>query len=260
MAESTSGRFAKLDIKTYGNEAYHKENEFGVYYTNSVHFATDSPIDYIDRMKYQSKFHTLVEAGSMVHNWVGDRSPSPKAIYKLLVKAWEDTDCVELTISPDKTTCEACERTSSGFHEECPLCNSTEVFWTTRITGYQVRVDDFNSSKLAELHDRKRENILEGNQIAKHVLVDNVDAPSTLEIYTMPSCPNCRRLKQYCDENNIPYVERYVQADKEKEIECDFRAKARLVLEGLEHMPVINKNGIMHECEDLEFLKEKVSE
>lgn len=68
-AESTAGRFARLDAKYYKEKAYHKENEFGMYYTNSIHFATDSDVDYITRLQKQSKFHSLVEAGSMIHIW-----------------------------------------------------------------------------------------------------------------------------------------------------------------------------------------------
>ena len=40
-------------------------------------------------------------------------------------------------------------------------------------------------------------------------------------IYSLPNCPNCRKLKAYCDENNIKYVN--------KDITEDFRAKARLI-------------------------------
>lgn len=159
-AESTANRFAKLDIKKYGDKAFHQENEYGVYYTNSVHFAVNAPVDYIDRLKEQSKFHQVVEAGSMIHNWVGDRSPSPEAIYNLMKNTWEKTKCVEATISPDKTTCYGCKKTTNGFHDKCPLCSSENVFWTTRITGYQVRVDNFNDGKRAELEDRKREIII----------------------------------------------------------------------------------------------------
>jgi ribonucleoside-triphosphate reductase len=129
------------------------------FYSNSVHFAVNAPIDYIYRLKEQSKFHQFIEAGSMIHNWIGDRKPDPKALFNLIEKVWNNTKCAEMTISPDKTTCLGCENTYSGFHTSCPNCQSDNVFWTTRITGYQVRVDKFNNAKLAELHDRKRENI-----------------------------------------------------------------------------------------------------
>lgn len=159
-AESTAGRFAKLDIKHYGDKAYHKENEFGVYYTNSVHFPVDSDVDYITRLMKQSKFHSLVEAGSMIHIWGGEFMPDPMAIYDLLEKTWYKTKCVQWVLSPEFTICKSCNKKHNGLHDVCPSCGSDNVRGLTRITGYYVFVDKFNSSKRAELKDRKRESIM----------------------------------------------------------------------------------------------------
>lgn len=156
-AESTATRFAKLDIKHYGDKAYHKENEFGVYYTNSIHYATDSDVDYIQRLKEQSKFHSIVEAGSMIHIWGGENNPSPEAVYKLLEDTWYKTKCVQWVLSPEYTICKDCHTRSNGLNDNCPKCNSENVRGITRITGYFVFVDKFISGKRAELKDRKRE-------------------------------------------------------------------------------------------------------
>ena len=164
-AESTAGRFAKLDIKKYEDKALHQENELGVYYTNSIHFNVDNNLDYIDILQEQSKFHPLVEAGSMIHCWVGDRSPNKKAIYDLIKNVWNNTKCAEMTITPDKTTCGCCNKTFNGFLDKCPECGSERLKWTTRITGYQVVLRDFdgitkvNDSKSAEIKDRTRKSI-----------------------------------------------------------------------------------------------------
>jgi ribonucleoside-triphosphate reductase len=159
-AESTAGRFAKLDIKHYKEKAYHKSNEYGVYYSNSIHFATDSDVDYIERLQKQSKFHTLVDAGSMIHIWGGEYNPSPEAIYKLLEKTWYKTKCVQWVLSPEYTLCLDCRSKTNGIHDKCPKCNSEKIRGLTRITGYYVFLDKFNSSKKAEYLDRKKEEIL----------------------------------------------------------------------------------------------------
>jgi len=158
-AESTAGRFAKLDIKRYGDKAFHKENEYGVYYTNSIHFAADSDVDYITRLQKQSKFHTLVEAGSMIHIWGGEYNPDAKAIYKLLEDTWYKTKCVQWVLSPEYTFCTDCRKRTNGIHDNCPVCGSEKVRGLTRITGYYVFLDKFNSGKRAEFADRKREEI-----------------------------------------------------------------------------------------------------
>lgn len=158
-AESTAGRFAKLDIQQYGKRAFHKENQFGVYYTNSVHFSADSDVDYITRIEKQSKFHGLVEAGSMIHIWTGNNSPNPKAIFNLLETTWYKTKCVQWVLSPEYTFCQQCNAKSNGLQEKCPYCGSTNLRGITRITGYYVFIDKFNNAKRAELKDRLRENI-----------------------------------------------------------------------------------------------------
>lgn len=159
-AESTAGRFAKLDIKKYGAKAFHKENQFGVYYTNSVHFATDSSVDYITRLQEQSKFHSLVEAGSMIHIWTGNHNPNPQAIFNLLETTWYKTKCVQWVLSPEFTICHDCNTKVNGLFDKCPKCGSANIRGITRITGYYVFIDKFNTSKRAELKDRLRENIL----------------------------------------------------------------------------------------------------
>ena len=158
-AESTAGRFAKLDVKKYGDKAFVKKNEFGMYYTNSVHFATDSDVDYITRLMKQSKFHNLVEAGSMIHIWGGENSPDPKAIYELIKTTWDNTKCVQWVLSPEYTLCKECHTRYNGLIGKCPKCGSENVRGVTRITGYYVFIDKFNSGKRAELADRKREKI-----------------------------------------------------------------------------------------------------
>lgn len=159
-AESTAGRFAKLDIKKYGDKAYVKKNDFGIYYTNSVHFATDSGVDYITRLMKQSKFHNLVEAGSMIHIWGGENSPDPKAIFDLIKTTWDKTKCVQWVLSPEYTLCKDCNTRHNGLLDKCPKCGSENVRGVTRITGYYVFIDKFNSGKRAELEDRKREKIV----------------------------------------------------------------------------------------------------
>lgn len=156
-AESTATRFAKLDIKHYGDKAYVKQNDFGVYYSNSIHYAADSDVDYITRLTKQSKFHSIVEAGSMIHIWGGENKPDPKAIYNLLKDTWYKTKCVQWVLSPEYTICKDCHTRSNGLHDNCPKCNSENVRGLTRVTGYYVFVDKFNSGKRAELEDRKRE-------------------------------------------------------------------------------------------------------
>ncbi len=48
------------------------------YYTNSVHVAVDADVDYIERVEKQSRFHPLIEAGAIVHVWLGRARTRPR--------------------------------------------------------------------------------------------------------------------------------------------------------------------------------------
>lgn len=255
-AESTAGRFAKLDKKTYGDKAYMQSNEHGFYYSNSIHFNVDAKIDYIDELNYQSKFHTLVEAGSMIHLWVGDKKPSPEAIADLIYKVWKHTKCAEMTISPNKTVCNNCKTTIDGFFELCPKCNSDNIFWIARITGYQVRVDKFNNSKLAELFNRRTDDINNGSADHNELFyLDtnlNNETSNIVKVYSLPNCPNCRQIKKFCKENEIEFID--INAKD------DFKVRALLNVEGLEYFPIVNINNNLIECDNVDLLKQSLLE
>lgn len=247
-AESTSGRFAKLDKKHFSN-AYTKGEGDGVYYTNSIHFPVDAHIDYIDELKYQSKFHTLVEAGSMVHVWVGDKSPSPEALSKLIQNTWYNTKCTEMTLSPNQTICNDCNTTVNGFFNFCPNCKSDNIFWMARITGYNVPVHMFNASKLAELKDRNTHDVNE-LEVSLNFLKDDLfknNCSDGTVIYSKPNCPNCKAVKKFLNDNDIEY--------EEVDIISDYKGKARLILEEKEMLPVIQQG-----TDFIEFDKSKFDE
>lgn len=119
-AESAAYRLAKIDLATFkeAKEYVRGDKEGGaVYYSNSVHFIPDAPISIFQRIEGQSKFHTLIEAGAIVHVFVGEQSPSPKAIASLVKRTWEKTACSQLTFSPTFCSCETCQHTwRSKYH------------------------------------------------------------------------------------------------------------------------------------------------
>lgn len=256
-AESTSGRFAKLDHKHYKN-AYTKGEGDGVYYSNSIHFPVDAHIDYIDELKYQSKFHTLVDAGAMIHIWIGDKSPSKYAVAQTVENTWYNTKCTEMTLSPNQTVCNDCNTTINGFFDNCPVCDSNNIFWIARITGYNVPVYMFNESKIAELKDRTKHDI-NNSEVSINFISDDLtnydyNSVGCTTIYSKPNCPNCKVVKKFLDENNIQY--------KNLDVTTDYKAKARLILEGKEMLPVIQQENEFIEFDRNKFekIKKKILE
>jgi anaerobic ribonucleoside-triphosphate reductase len=159
-AESAGYRLAKLDMKYWPEQttaAVKGDVTSGnYYYTNSIHLAADAPIDYISRVEKQSRFHPLIEAGAIVHVWLGESEPDPGAIESFVVKTFRNTQCAQIAFSPEFTVCESCRQTSRGLKAQCPLCGSLDVYGVTRIVGYFSKVQTWNRSKVGELYDRVR--------------------------------------------------------------------------------------------------------
>ncbi len=160
-AESASRRIAKVDLRTFPEAEKYVRGDIErdeTYYTNSIHLRADAPIDLLRRIQIQSKFHAMIESGAILHAFVGESRPHPDSILNLVEKTYRNTDAAQLTISPEFTVCNACNRSGRGLRETCEFCGSTEVYGITRIVGYFSRVDNWNKSKLGELADRKRGN------------------------------------------------------------------------------------------------------
>jgi len=160
-AESAARRLAKVDLREYPEskgvvKGDIEKEEF--YYNNSIHFSANAPISLIDRIEKQSKFHTLIESGAIIHAFIGEEKPSPASIMNLVKKTWETTKAAQITISPEFTVCYQCHRLTRGLEENCSHCGSAEVYGITRIVGYFSRIPNWNKSKLGELKDRHRGN------------------------------------------------------------------------------------------------------
>jgi len=158
-AESAARRMAKVDLRAYpecisvlkGDVA---NDEF--YYTNSIHFSANAPISFIDRVEKQSKFHALIESGAIIHAFIGEKKPSPESILNLIEKTFKNTQAAQLTISPEFTVCNDCNKMSRGLKERCEHCESENIYGITRIVGYFSRISNWNKSKLGELKDRHK--------------------------------------------------------------------------------------------------------
>ncbi|MDO8963110.1 MAG: anaerobic ribonucleoside-triphosphate reductase, partial [Coriobacteriia bacterium] len=143
-AESAGYRLAKLDMKYWPTQAAAVVKgdltSGNYYYTNSIHLAVDAPVDYIERVEKQSRFHPLIDAGAIVHVWLGESEPDAGAIESFVVKTFRNTQCSQIAFSPEFTVCESCNRTARGLLAQCPQCGSMDVYGVTRIVGYFSKV------------------------------------------------------------------------------------------------------------------------
>jgi len=177
-AESAARRLAKIDMRRFPQAAKVLKGDIEtdeMYYTNSIHLRADAPVDLVTRIRLQSKFHTLIESGAIIHAFVGEERPSPSSILALVRKTFEKTQAAQLTISPEFTICNRCGRVTPKLTERCAYCESPDVYGITRIVGYFSRVGNWNKSKLGELKDRRRGDYsVKGSNPAPRPVVEEV--------------------------------------------------------------------------------------
>jgi len=159
-AESATRRLAKVDLARFPEQAGQvmkgdiERDE--MYYTNSIHLRADAPVNLLERIRIQSKFHRAIESGAIIHAFVGEERPPASSIMNLVEKTYRMTQAAQLTVSPEFTVCHQCHRNTPGLKERCGHCGSTDVHGLTRIVGYFSRVSNWNKSKHGELKDRQR--------------------------------------------------------------------------------------------------------
>lgn len=158
-AESAARRLAKVDLRNYPEAEIVIKGDIDndtYYYTNSIHFTADAPIDLITRIQKQSKFHTMIESGAIIHAFVGEKLPSAKSIMNLIEKTYYNTQAAQVTISPEFTICNDCNKVELGLKDNCTSCGSENIYGITRIVGYYSKINNWNKSKLGELADRRK--------------------------------------------------------------------------------------------------------
>ncbi len=165
-AESTAGRFARLDMKEFGNRAIvNGDREKGaVYYTNSSHVQVNADIPLFERAKMDGKFHPICNGGHIAHLFLGEGTPDPQGLMSLTEKICRNTNAGLFDYTRDLTTCRKCTTVSGGLLNACPNCGAggQDLEYYSRITGYCQRIGSgdsaggWNDAKIAELRDRKR--------------------------------------------------------------------------------------------------------
>lgn len=159
-AESAARRLARADLVFYHEEASEVvkgDSEDVAYYTNSIHLPPEADVSLVERIRKQSMYHGMIEAGAITHAFIGEEQPSAAAIGHLIRESFFRTQAAQITISPEFSYCDSCGHNMRGLQDACLKCGSERVVHETRVVGYFSKIENWNKSKrFGELVDRHR--------------------------------------------------------------------------------------------------------
>jgi ribonucleoside-triphosphate reductase len=158
-AESSSGRFARLDLKHFPKKAIVQSSGKSAYYTNSAHFRYDAEIPLSQRIKSQGDYHPIVNGGVITHIWLGEQKPDIYGLWELTKKICLNTNTAYFAYTSDFIYCPSCRKMVRGAQFHCPQCFSKDVKVYSRVTGYYSEVNRYNPGKRAEWEARRRESL-----------------------------------------------------------------------------------------------------
>ncbi|MEE8807864.1 MAG: ribonucleoside triphosphate reductase [Lactimicrobium sp.] len=229
-AESTAYRLARHDKEKYPDII--TANDAGTpYYTNSSHLPVGCTDDIFAALDIEDDLQVLYTSGTVFHAFLGERLSDWHAAAVLVKKIAENYRLPYYTISPTYSVC-AQHGYISGEVWKCPVCGKpTEVY--SRITGYYRPVKNWNAGKAQEFKDRKTYAVdgitsctsFEESRKEDSVGVDagkkeEPTAPAVLSskkylLFTTPTCPNCRIIEKFLDEQNVAYEIKDALANKD---------------------------------------------
>jgi ribonucleoside-triphosphate reductase len=159
LAETTSYRFARLDLKYFSPVAgrYVKGDiaEGAIYYTNSTHLNVAADVTPMQKVIQEGLFHKYLEGEVFTHLQLGDSNPGKEKLSRFVRNVFYDSANRQIDFNPEFTFCASCGKTAKGLNENCIYCGSAEVEGIARLTKYFSKTSSWNKGKLAELKYRK---------------------------------------------------------------------------------------------------------
>jgi ribonucleoside-triphosphate reductase len=139
-AEGASYRLSRADkaqfpdIRIYNQEKYNGGNGGrGVepYYTNSTQLPVGYTSDVFEALDLQDNLQSKYTGGTVLHIFLGEENPSPKAVKKLIRKVAQNYTLPYYTLTPTFSVCPE-HGYLSGKHEYCPKCDE-EIGYNKKI-------------------------------------------------------------------------------------------------------------------------------
>ena len=155
-AEGATTRLAGLDRTKYPKIVV-ANKEGCPFYTNSTQLPVDHTSNVFEALEHQNQLQLLYTGGTVFHTFLGESGSSWESISRFVRKTMENTQILNLTITPTFSICQN-HGYLSGEHFVCPKCKGEcEVY--SRVVGYLGEVKQWNKGKRAEFKLRKTFNV-----------------------------------------------------------------------------------------------------
>src|SRR5215467_4434506 len=155
-------RLARLDLRFASHtSALNPDNESAaeVFYTNSIKLPAQSDVNAFDRIRIESELQGGMIRNAVTDLWLGAALPAPEKLGELISKAFHKTQTTAITFSPEFTVCDVCHTVLRGLLSNCPQCGSMRVDGLAQATNRYSRTSTWPRWKLAELSQRKHEEL-----------------------------------------------------------------------------------------------------
>lgn len=155
-AEGLSGKFTKIDQRTYGCIPGVTDRE---YYTNSFHIPVYHPVAAFQKIGWEAPFHSLCNAGAISYVELDGNARQNTAAFQSIVQYALKQDMGYFSVNHPLDRCPVCDY-EGIIGTSCPECGvdeETVIFQRLRrVTGYLTGnyTERFNSAKQAEVKDR----------------------------------------------------------------------------------------------------------
>lgn len=152
-AEGLSGRFTRMDRKTFGVIPGVTDKD---YYTNSNHVPVWYKCSPRHKAEVEAPYHDLTRGGHIFYVELdGDATHNPQAVSDI-VDMIDKYNIGYGSVNHNRNRCMHCGYEDAQENlEKCPKCGCEDIDRLQRITGYLVGTTDrWNKAKLAELKDR----------------------------------------------------------------------------------------------------------
>jgi ribonucleoside-triphosphate reductase (formate) len=156
-------RLALLDLRKFSLDLVSPSiagaDEGEVFYTNSVKLPVATEISATEKIEIEGALQGGMVCNATTDFWLGIALPSSDYLASIISHAYHRTKVSALTFSPEFTVCNVCQKLARGLHSVCPHCGSTRVDGLAQAASRYNRTSTWPRWKLAELRQRRREEI-----------------------------------------------------------------------------------------------------